>query len=198
MGHSDVNLAALIGSRICHDLISPIGAINNGLELLEMSGGRAGPEMELISESVGNASGRIRFFRIAYGAASDHPMGRSDVVSILKDNMSGGRLDVAYGPLDPQPRWAVRLAFLAAQCIETALPYGGRIEIDCDNGAQTLTGYAPKISFEPTLWNIVSGASAEDLAPAHVQFALFPKVAADARRRISVEFTNNEFVRIRF
>ncbi|WP_223428367.1 histidine phosphotransferase family protein [Tateyamaria pelophila] len=198
MGQSDVNLAALIGSRICHDLISPIGAINNGLELLEMSGGRDGPEIELISESVGNASGRIRFFRIAYGAASDQPMGRSDVVSVLKDNMSGGRLDVAYGPLDPQPRWAIRLVFLAVQCMETALPYGGRIEINCDNGAWALTGYAPKIIFEPQLWDLLNGGPADNLAPAHVQFALLPRVAEDAGRKIDVAFTENEFVRIRF
>ncbi|MEO0403208.1 MAG: histidine phosphotransferase, partial [Pseudomonadota bacterium] len=69
MGQTNVNLAALIGSRICHDLISPIGAINNGLELLGMSDQRDGPEIDLISESVENASARIRFFRIAYGAA---------------------------------------------------------------------------------------------------------------------------------
>ena len=55
MGASDVNLAELIGSRICHDLISPIGAITNGLELLEMVGAVQGPEMELISGSVGSA-----------------------------------------------------------------------------------------------------------------------------------------------
>ncbi|MEP3017383.1 MAG: histidine phosphotransferase, partial [Tateyamaria sp.] len=60
MGQSNVNLGALIGSRICHDLISPIGAINNGLELLGMSNEREGPELDLISESVGNASARIR------------------------------------------------------------------------------------------------------------------------------------------
>lgn len=197
MGQSDVNLAALIGSRICHDLISPIGAINNGLELLEMSGGRDGPEIELISESVGNASGRIRFFRVAYGAASDQPMGRSEVVSILKDNMSGGRLDVAYGPLDPQPRWAIRLAFLAVQCIETALPYGGRIEINCDNGSWALTGYAAKISFDTDLWGLLAGAPANDLAPAHVQFALLPRVAEDAGRQIAVTHSDHEFVRIR-
>ncbi|MEO1362985.1 MAG: hypothetical protein AAFU86_04320 [Pseudomonadota bacterium] len=83
MGQDNVNLAALIGSRICHDLISPIGAINNGLELLNMAGASDGPEMELISESVENASARIRFFRMAYGAASDQPVGRAEVVSIL-------------------------------------------------------------------------------------------------------------------
>ena len=63
------DLAALLGSRICHDLISPIGAIGNGLELLMMDGSAAGPEMALISESVGNANARIRFFRVAYGLA---------------------------------------------------------------------------------------------------------------------------------
>ena len=72
MGECNVNLAALIGSRICHDLISPIGAINNGLELLDMNGGVQGAEMELISGSVGNAGARIRFFRIAFGSFSEH------------------------------------------------------------------------------------------------------------------------------
>lgn len=197
MGQSDVNLAALIGSRICHDLISPIGAINNGLELLEMAGGGTGPEIDLISESVGNASARIRFFRIAYGAASDHPLGRAEVVSILKDNMGGGRLEVAYGPLDPQPRWGVRLAFLALQCIETALPYGGRIEISCDNGTWCLTGHAEKTSVEPALWSLLDGGLVQDLAPAHVQFALLPQVAQDAGRKVDVTIVENGHVSIR-
>ena len=52
------DLAALLGSRICHDLISPIGAIGNGLELLMMDPGTHGPEMSLISESVGHANAR--------------------------------------------------------------------------------------------------------------------------------------------
>ncbi|MEL7098472.1 MAG: histidine phosphotransferase, partial [Pseudomonadota bacterium] len=46
MGKSQIDLAALIGSRICHDLISPIGAINNGLELLGMAGTAGGAELE--------------------------------------------------------------------------------------------------------------------------------------------------------
>ena len=63
------DLAALIGSRICHDLISPIGAISNGVELMEMTQTDMGPEFELISESVANANARVRLFRIAFGAA---------------------------------------------------------------------------------------------------------------------------------
>jgi histidine phosphotransferase ChpT len=63
------DLAALIGSRICHDLISPIGAIGNGVELLLMEASGKGPELSLISESVAAANARIRFFRVAFGAA---------------------------------------------------------------------------------------------------------------------------------
>ena len=54
------DLTALLGSRICHDLISPIGAISNGVELLLMDNVAKGPEMTLIAESVANANARIR------------------------------------------------------------------------------------------------------------------------------------------
>ncbi|MEX0310025.1 MAG: histidine phosphotransferase family protein [Tateyamaria sp.] len=197
MGQSNINLAALIGSRICHDLISPIGAINNGLELLGMSDQRSGPELELISESVENASARIRFFRIAYGAASDQSLGRAEVVSILTDATRGGRLQVAYGPLDPQPRWAVRMAFLAVQCLETSMPYGGRIEIACDATGWDVTGHAEKQSVDPALWDILSGGDADDLAPAHVQFALLHAVADDTKRHLQTKVQDGKLT-IRF
>ena len=197
MGQSNVNLAALIGSRICHDLISPIGAINNGLELLGMSDDREGPEIDLITESVENASARIRFFRIAYGSASNTPMGRSEVITILRDVTNGGRLTVAYGPMDDQPRWAVRMVFLAIQCLETSMPYGGRIEVSCASGVWTITGHAPKTNAEPDLWAVLTGKEAVGLAPAHVQFALLPAVADDVNRKVTCE-TSEDKLTIRF
>ncbi|MEM6373868.1 MAG: histidine phosphotransferase family protein [Pseudomonadota bacterium] len=197
MGQSNVNLAALIGSRICHDLISPIGAINNGLELLGMSDDREGPEIELITESVENASARIRFFRIAYGAASEQPMGRSEVVAILRDMTGGGRLKVAYGPMDDQPRWAVRMVFLAVQCLETSMPYGGRIEISCASGQWAISGYSEKSNPDPNLWAVLQGEELETLAPAHVQFALLPAVARDTDRNIGCDISADRLT-IRF
>lgn len=193
MGQSSVNLAALIGSRICHDLISPIGAINNGLELLSMSGGPANAEMDLIQESVGNASARIRFFRIAYGAAGEQMMGRAEVVAILNDLKQGARLNVAWGPMDAQPRAMVRMAFLALQCVETAMPYGGRVEISQDDGRWLLHGRADKLNIDDALWTILATKEAPaDLRPAQVQFALLPLLAADDGRRVITEITGAE------
>ncbi|WP_298975024.1 histidine phosphotransferase family protein [uncultured Roseobacter sp.] len=198
MGQSNVNLAALIGSRICHDLISPIGAINNGLELLGMAGATPGPEIDLIQESVGNASARIRFFRIAFGAAGEQMMGRAEVISILDDLMEASRLDVAWGPLDPQPRAGVRMAFLALQCLENAMPYGGRIEISHDDGSWLLHGRADKLNIDEPLWAILATKEApQDLRPAQVQFALLPTVAADDNRRIVSEMSETD-VKLRF
>jgi len=65
-------LSALVASRICHDLISPIGAIGNGLELVQMSAGAGSPtgseEMELITDCAQTASESLQFMRIAFGA----------------------------------------------------------------------------------------------------------------------------------
>ncbi|MFK7746276.1 MAG: histidine phosphotransferase family protein [Roseobacter sp.] len=198
MGQSNVNIASLIGSRICHDLISPIGAINNGLELMGMAGGTSGPEMDLIQESVGNASARIRYFRIAFGAAGEQMMGRAEVVSILKDVMQAGRLDVAWGPMDAQPRGDVRLVFLALLCVETAMPYGGRVEISTDDGHWLLHGRADKMNIDEDTWAILtSKAPPADLRPAHVQFALMPQIALDMGRRVTTELAPDT-IKLRF
>ena len=67
------DLAALLCSRVCHDIISPVGAINNGLELLD-EGGADEDAMNLIRTSARNASARLQFARIAFGAAGSAGM----------------------------------------------------------------------------------------------------------------------------
>lgn len=189
----NIDFSALISSRICHDLISPIGAINNGLELLEMSAPSVGPEMALISDSVKSASARIRFFRIAFGAAGTQLVGRPEVTSILKDVYADTRITVAWGPLDGQPRNIVRLSFLALQCMETAMPYGGRIEITKTGDHMLLTGHADKFNVDPALWDMLDGAAHQkDILPAQVQFALLPLIASDNDRHLQIDTTGSQ------
>lgn len=188
MGQSNHNLASLIGSRICHDLISPIGAITNGLELLDMAGGVQGPELDLISDSVGNAGARIRFFRIAYGAAGEQMLGPSEVKSVLNDICRGGRLSLDWEPREPQNRACVRLAFLAIQCLETAMPYGGSISVSARNDRWSVTGRSEKLNIEASLWaGLLEPDKLQKVTPAQVQFALMPIVAGDIGRTIWTE-----------
>lgn len=190
MGHSNLNLAALIGSRICHDLISPVGAIHNGLELLEMSGEVSGPEMGLIAESVTNAEARIRYFRLAYGAASDQQIARSEMVGLLRDISAGGRVTIDWAPFDGTSRRDVRLALLAVQCLETAMPFGGTIRIQQSGKTWSVEGEAERMSVEPKLWNGLTDLTAQpEITPALVQFAILPFATEDAGRSLDIDAT---------
>jgi histidine phosphotransferase ChpT len=184
-------LAALIGSRICHDLISPIGAINNGLELLDLTGASTGPEMELISESVGNADARIRFFRIAFGAASDQLLGAGDVRTILDAMSKSGRITYHWDIETTLARSLVRLAFLAIQCCETAMHHGGTIAIITDDTTVVVKGQGVKVLLNEAIWTSLSHDSRPlaNMTPASVQFALLPMYAKDLQRRIRVHST---------
>ncbi|WP_164659020.1 histidine phosphotransferase family protein [Tropicibacter sp. Alg240-R139] len=188
MGESNVNLAALIGSRICHDLISPIGAITNGLELLDMAGAVEGPEMDLIADSVGNAGARIRFFRIAYGAAGEQQIGQAEISSLLADVNRGNRIQAHWGPIEPVSRSDVRMAFLALQCCETALPFGGDVHVTRQDDEWRITGTGSKIATAIDLWEgLFSAAGPVQVSPAQVQFALLPAVAAEMDRRLAYD-----------
>jgi len=93
------DIAALVGSRICHDLISPLGAIGNGVELLSLTSGETSAEMVLINESVANANARIRFFRIAYGATEmGQRVPRKEILSVLAASARGGRFTYFWHP----------------------------------------------------------------------------------------------------
>lgn len=179
------DIAAMIGSRICHDLISPVGAISNGVELMAMSGAGTGPELSLISESVDNANARVKFFRIAFGMASNGQMvSRSEIADILKA-ISTHRLTYIWDPAEDLPREEVKLACLMLMCIETALPRGGEIKVVYDGGQWTVRAKANRIEPSTDLWARLSTApNSEGLKPAEVQFLLAPLQAEALGRRI--------------
>lgn len=173
---SDVSLkgtSALLGSRLCHDLISPLGAISNGLELLAMSGHPPSAEMKLIEESVENANNRIRFFRVAFGGASAaQRMARGDIVKLIAGCYAGGRIAVKWQVMPDCSRVETKLALLSILCMESGLPAGGEIIIAEERGEWQIHAYGSKIRFDPDCWNTVNGRATEDLSSAQVQFAL--------------------------
>lgn len=184
------DLTALLGSRICHDLISPIGAIGNGVELLMMDGMGHSPELALIVDSVAHANARIRFFRVAFGTAStaDQRIGRAEVAAILSDLTRGGRLTMAWQSPDDLSRREVKLAFLAIQCLESAMPHGGTISIDRGDTRWTLKGDANRLKVDPDLWELLSNPAASvELGPGQVHFALLRDEISRQHRRLTVE-----------
>lgn len=172
------DLAALLGSRICHDLIGPLGAIGNGVELLLMDGRVKEPEVDLIAESVAHANARIRFFRLAFGAArSEQPVPLPEIRSILAEMTRGARLSIDWQAAGNPPRAEAKLAFLAIQCLESAMPWGGRITIDREGDGWRVRGEAPRLKADPALWAMLAARRAEPVAPAAVHFVLLAEGA---------------------
>ncbi|OSP56368.1 histidine phosphotransferase family protein [Pseudoruegeria sp. SK021] len=188
------DLVALLGSRICHDLISPIGAIGNGLELMEMSRSAEGPEMDLIKASLLNAQARIRFFRISYGATGDgQAIGSREVKSILQDFTIGGRVRIDWQTEGEVHRDDTKLVFLLLQCLDTAMPYGGDVRITRSDRSWTLSAQAKKLKALPELWSHLDGdPKPGPITPAQVQFALAPQQAAAMQRKLFVRVTDTE------
>lgn len=93
------DLSQLLGSRLCHDLVSPLGAIGNGVELLEMSpdfpGLEASPELKLIADSVASARARIQVFRVAFGQVQgDQRISHAKLAQLLQGFSGQGRMQV--------------------------------------------------------------------------------------------------------
>lgn len=187
------HIAALVGSRICHDLISPIGAIGNGVELLSLTDGDTTTEMALINDSVENANARIRYFRIAYGASSpDQSVSRNEILSILGAIARGGRFTYFWRVEGEQLRNDVRAAFLMMQCFETALPLGGDINVTAKGKSWSLHATSDRLNIDEDLWaGLADPAKSYPHSPAQVQFALLPEVLQVAGRKLSLTTTGN-------
>lgn len=90
----------LIASRICHDLVSPVGAVNNGVELMEELGADAGEEaVQLIATSARQASIRLKAFRLSYGAAgTDGNIGFKEIREAFTELLGQGRIQAEFEP----------------------------------------------------------------------------------------------------
>ncbi len=90
----------LIASRICHDLVSPVGAVSNGVELMQELGDDAGDEaVKLIADSAQQASIRLKNFRLCYGAAgTDKNIGFKDIREAFTDLIKSGRIQSEFEP----------------------------------------------------------------------------------------------------
>lgn len=182
------DLSALIASRICHDLVNPLGAIGNGVELLAMTGAATGPEIELITSSVTQASARVRLFRVAFGASGpDHRIGRSEVLSTLADLSCGTRLSVDWDTETDLGRDEVKLAFLALLSCESLMPYGGAIRVTAAGTDWTVTGTSARLRVDPALWALLAGTADTPPTPAQVHLWLLPHEAARMGRALRID-----------
>lgn len=180
-------LSQLLGSRLCHDLVSPLGAIGNGVELLEMSpdfpGIDASPELKLIAESVSAARARIQIFRVAFGQVQgDQRISRGGLAQLLDGFSAQGRMQVQLEAEGDFPRAELRMIMLAMMCLESALPWGGKVMVLHGAAGWRLVAQAERTKQDAALWSWLGGNGARTPVPSEVHFPLLAEALSQAGR----------------
>lgn len=141
-----LDLAALVASRVCHDVISPVGAIVNGLELMEDGADQATTELalDLIRKSAKTASARLQFCRIAFGAAGSagSAIDTRDAHQVATNFLNDDRTTVDWHiPPAFLPKNRVKLLLNLLMLAAGAIPRGGVIKVEMTGEGDT-AGFA--------------------------------------------------------
>lgn len=184
------DLASLLCSRLCHDLLSPVGALTNGLELLSEE---QDPEMrqrcfELLEQSARISADKLRFFRLAFGAAGGFgdmvPLSdaRAVIDALVANN---GRIEVVWHlPDDSMPKAAVKALLNFALMAIEALVRGGTIEIAAElreNASELVVrASGARLAFDADIGRALDGSLApHELSSRTAPAAMVRQLAVD-------------------
>jgi len=138
-----LDLAALLCSRVCHDLISPVGAIMNGIEVMEDDSDEETKTfaMDLIKKSAKTASAKLQFCRIAFGAAGSAgaQIDTGDAEKVARGMLEDDKIKIGWNlprALLPKNRVKLLLNMLLLAC--HAIPRGGSLTVDPVGEGETM------------------------------------------------------------
>ena len=192
-----IEFASLLCSRLCHDLLSPVGALNNGLELMA---DETDPEMrarclELLTDSARTSANKLKFFRLAFGSAGgfgDAVPPHEARVAIEGMFATAGRVQVGW-LVEEQllDKLAAKIMLNLALIAGEALVRGGRLDI----GAETRPGVTeivvraegPKVVLDPDLRAALAGTlPVEGLASRTAAAWMIRQLVLDAKGEIAL------------
>jgi len=185
-----IAMSALLSSRICHDLINPVGAIGSGLEVLDdpsMDGSMHEAALDLIRSGAGKAIALLTYARLAYGAAGGFgaQISLEDANKVLADLFETVKPDLDWqiggGFADKENvKVLLILAYAAADCV----PRGGKVEIAGEINDFTITATGKKVLLQEDLLSALRG-EAQDIAPKYMPTLIALKLAEDRGGQIS-------------
>ncbi|GAB5486555.1 MAG: histidine phosphotransferase family protein [Parasphingorhabdus sp.] len=172
MAQSNLDLAALLCSKLCHDLLSPVGAINNGLELLE---DETDPEMrdrclDLLHDSARVSADKLKYFRLAFGAAGgfgeevDPNEAKQLIQSLIGDD---GKITLGWAVQSPTlPKKAIKILLNLALIAKEALVRGGQLDVGAEQGSTgievVIRAAGQKVVLDDGIRSALEGNIAED------------------------------------
>lgn len=184
-----LDLAALLCSRVCHDIISPVGAIINGLEVLDEDGGGDMRDFafDLIRRSAGQASAKLQFARLAFGAAGSTgaEIDLGDAEKVATGYMEGEKADFSWqAPRALMAKNRVKLLLNLILLATASVPRGGQINVVVDGEADRpqfrLTASGPSARVPAAFEKLVPGDIAGETIDAQAVQAYYSGALARA------------------
>lgn len=158
-----LELAALLCSRVCHDLISPVGAIVNGLEVLDDNPKPEDREfaLDLIRKSAKTASGRLQFCRLAFGAAgsSGAQIDTGDAENMTRGFLDDGKVTMTWSvPRTLEPKNRVKLLLNMVVIAQQTIPRGGTLSVESSGTGYRIVATGLNARVPQNISDILSGA----------------------------------------
>jgi histidine phosphotransferase ChpT len=201
-----VDLASLLCSRLCHDLMSPVGALNNGIELL---GDETDPEMrekclELLADSARATANKLKFFRLAFGAGGGfgEEIDTSEAQAAL-EGLFGAEGKVQLGWVvesEKLPKGAVKLLLNLALLAGDALVRGGRLDVGAERAGGgielAVRAEGPRILLDPVLRETLATGGGDAVEPRAAGAWLAHSLAAEGGGSLRLSDQSSEVLMI--
>jgi len=201
----DMRVVGMLCSHLCHELVNPLGAVNNGVELLmEIGNDMRDDALALIESSAQRLTRRLEFYRMAYGVAGVSAVGDLARARELTDGLlMEGRLSLEWPDAernpDLRPGWGRMLLNLAAAAAE-ALPRGGvltlAVDVAGDGVHLSAVAKGERARLDESVRTVLRGeAAVDDLTPRSVPTYFAVKLAESLGGRVEVSEGGDDEVR---
>jgi histidine phosphotransferase ChpT len=200
-----VDLASLLCSRLCHDLMSPVGALNNGIELLadENDPDMREQILQLLADSARTSANKLKFFRLAFGAGG----GFGDEIDVreaqtaLEGLYGDGKIELGFVVSEQKlPKGVVKLLLNLAMLAGDALVRGGRLDVGAERTADgieiAVRGEGPRILLDPNLRDTLATGGQGSIEPRAAGAWLAHSLAAEGGGTIRLSDPSSEVLLI--
>ena len=193
---TELDIAELVSARLCHDLISPVGAVGNGLELVLSEPVASRSDLEMIDSSARAAQATLAFYRLAFGMRGDGSMqvGQAQLNDLVRNYFGKGRLQIELPHQgEAMPRPVAKLVLLSLLCAASSAPVGGRMVLDPvrrEPLSLRVTVMGRRVALPEAGESLLRmEETAEPPAPRMAHFVLLPRLAAALGASLGISAT---------
>ncbi len=183
---SDLDLAALLCSRVCHDVISPVGAIANGLELIddpETDAAMRATALDMVRSSAKTATAKLKFCRIAFGASGSAgaQIDMSEAGEVARGFVGEEKVKLDWqAPRENRPKQEVKLLLNMLLLALDGIPRGGVVTVTAEAGGFKVNAKGERAKIKDVMATAVDGSAELATLDARLVQPYYARILAEA------------------